>query len=225
MLPSSLAKVLPFTLAAFCQPTSVGLRYGRAGHSLGAFLGGTGPGPSARGRPRASRAASGLAPGDFPPAAPYAARRALSTTQRGRPPPRPPVAQARPARCRNLDLLSIDYALRPRLRSDFPWVDHPGPGTLGLPVAGIPTLLSRYSYRHSHFRALHPRSRSGFAGARNAPLPRHLTAPSAASAAGLSPATFSARDRWTSELLRTRSRVAASEPTSWLSSRSHILVH
>jgi hypothetical protein len=42
MLPSSLAKVLPFTLADCCQPTSVGLRYGSGLHSLGAFLGGTG---------------------------------------------------------------------------------------------------------------------------------------------------------------------------------------
>jgi hypothetical protein len=175
MLPSSLAKVLPCTLAAFCQPTSVGLRYGRAGHSLGAFLGGTGAGPSGPRRRGPSRRPSGLARGDLPPRAPYGRRRALSTTQRGPPPPRPPVAQARPARCRNLDLLSIGYALRPRLRPDYPWVDHPGPGTLGLAVAGIPTLLSRYSYRHSHFRALHPRSRSGFAGARNAPLPLGIT--------------------------------------------------
>ena len=57
-------------------------------------------------------------------------------------------------------------------------------------------------------------------------LPYHADrSASAASAAGLSPAEFSARDRWTSELLRTRSRVAASEPTSWLSLRSHLLVH
>ncbi len=57
-------------------------------------------------------------------------------------------------------------------------------------------------------------------------LPYHVACTtSAASVVGLSPGTFSARDHWTSELLRTRSRVAASKPTSWLSSRSHILVH
>jgi hypothetical protein len=46
-----------------------------------------------------------------------------------------------------------------------------------------------------------------------------------ASAVCLSPATLSAQDHLTSELLRTLSRVAASKPTSWLSSRSHILSH
>ena len=47
----------------------------------------------------------------------------------------------------------------------------------------------------------------------------------AASAVYLSPATLSAQDHLTSELLRTLSRVAASKPTSWLSMRLHILFH
>ena len=46
-----------------------------------------------------------------------------------------------------------------------------------------------------------------------------------ASAVRLSPATLSAQNHLTSELLRTLSRVAASEPTSWLSMRLHILSH
>src|SRR5215470_10487168 len=46
-----------------------------------------------------------------------------------------------------------------------------------------------------------------------------------ASAVCLSPATLSARNHLTSELLRTLSRVAASKPTSWLSMRPHILSH
>src|SRR4051812_42748241 len=46
-----------------------------------------------------------------------------------------------------------------------------------------------------------------------------------ASAVCLSPATLSARNHLTSELLRTLSRVAASKPTSWLSLRLHILFH
>src|ERR1700679_4348653 len=46
-----------------------------------------------------------------------------------------------------------------------------------------------------------------------------------ASAVCLSPATLSARNHLTSELLRTLSRVAASKPTSWLSVRLHILSH
>ena len=45
------------------------------------------------------------------------------------------------------------------------------------------------------------------------------------SAPGLSPGTFSARGRSTSELLRTLSMMAASKPTSWLSERPHILSH
>jgi hypothetical protein len=141
MLPSSLAKVLPFTLAVFCQPTSVGLRYGRTQHSLEAFLGGAGTSPSAPGHPDASAAASGLAVADLPTTTPYAAARTMSNTWRDCSPPRPPVAQTRWVRCRNVDLLSIDYALRPRLRSDYPWVDHPAPGTLGLAVGPILTDL------------------------------------------------------------------------------------
>src|SRR4051794_28765715 len=46
-----------------------------------------------------------------------------------------------------------------------------------------------------------------------------------ASAVCLSPATLSARNHLTSELLRTLSRMAASKPTSWLSLRLHILFH
>jgi len=46
-----------------------------------------------------------------------------------------------------------------------------------------------------------------------------------ASVDNLSPATLSARNHLTSELLRTLSRVAASKPTSWLSVRLHILFH
>ena len=170
-MPSSLAKVLPFTLAAFCQPTSVGLRYGRHGRSLGAFLDGMGATPSRRGRPRRSRRPSGLARPDFPGRAPYGRRRAMSSARRACPRPRPPVAQARPAGAGMFACSSIGYALRPRLRSDYPWADHPAPGTLGLAVAWIPTTLSRYSFRHSLSPPLHPRSRSGFPGDGDAPLP------------------------------------------------------
>lgn len=46
-----------------------------------------------------------------------------------------------------------------------------------------------------------------------------------ASAVRLSPATLSAQDHLTSELLRTLSRMAASKPTSWLSGQPHILSH
>ena len=75
-------------------------------------------------------------------------------------------------RCRNINLLPIDYPLRARLRGRLtlrglalrrnPWAfgdraSHP---------------VYRYSCQHSHFRYLHRRLPFGFIGVRNAPLPR-----------------------------------------------------
>ena len=124
---------------------------------------------------------------------------------------------------RNINLLAIDYAFRPRLRSRLtlsrrtllrkPWTiggrdSHPSFVT----HAGILT------------------SRTSTAG-----LPRRFTGPRtlsyrvqctpAASVSSLSPVTFSAPEHLTSELLRTLSRVAASKPTSWLSVHSDIVCH
>lgn len=99
--------------------------------------------------------------------------------------------------------------------------------TLGLRRVGFsPT--SRYSCRHSHSRPLQPSSRSTFAA--NRTLPYHSPAgepagKSVASVPSLSPAEFSAQNHLTSELLRTLSMMAASEPTSWLSMRLHNLYH
>ena len=129
----------------------------------------------------------------------------------------------------NINPLSIDYACRPRLRSRL---------TLG----GQTWPRNPWSFggrdSHSAF-ATHaciltptpstPRSLGGFTGCRTLPYP---TPPrqvrvrvAAASAVCLSPATLSAQDHLTSELLRTLSRMAASKPTSWLSGRPHILSH
>ncbi len=78
-------------------------------------------------------------------------------------------------RSRNINLVPIDYAFRPRLRGRLtlrgltlrrnPWafgerVSHP---------------LCRYSCQHSHFRYLQRLSRATFTGLRNAPLPRTRT--------------------------------------------------
>ena len=75
---------------------------------------------------------------------------------------------------RNINLIAIGYAFRPRLRIRLtlrgltlrrnPWafgdrVSHP---------------VCRYSCLHSHFRYLHPTLRSNFTGLRNAPLPLTL---------------------------------------------------
>src|SRR5699024_1493983 len=61
--------------------------------------------------------------------------------------------------------------------------------------------------------------------ARRSPTQQHIHVIAAASAVYLSPPTLSARDHSTSELLRTLSRMAASKPPSWLSSRPHLLFH
>ena len=137
----------------------------------------------------------------------------------------------------NINPLSIDYACRPRLRSRL---------TLG----GLTWPRNPWSFggrvSHSSF-ATHAciltrvASTAGFLRrfTRHTTLPyppHHLAGPpkrnrraerrsATASAVCLSPATLSARNHLTSELLRTLSRMAASKPTSWLSLRSHILFH
>ena len=74
--------------------------------------------------------------------------------------------------CRNINLLSIDYGFRPRLRGRLtlrrlalrrkPW-------TFGENVSHI---LYRYLCQHSHFRYLQQSLQIAFTGLRNAPLPR-----------------------------------------------------
>ena len=117
--------------------------------------------------------------------------------------PRPPIGQTWKTRYRNINLLAIAYACRPRLRSRLtlsrltllrkPWafgggvshssfVTHTGILTSGASTARLP-------------RPLHCR--------RNAPLPLHSKMKSTASENGLSPVTLSAHGHLTSELLRT----------------------
>ena len=96
--------------------------------------------------------------------------------------------------------------------------------TLGIRRVGFsPTF--RYSCRHSHFCTLQPSSRSTFTASRTLPYHSSRKDKSVASVPCLSPVEFSAQIHLTSELLRTLSMVAASEPTSWLSMRIHILYH
>ncbi len=131
----------------------------------------------------------------------------------------------------NINPLSIDYACRPRLRSRLtlggtawprnPWSfgatdSHRGFATHACILTRAPSTT---------------RSRGRFTRCTTLPYPTpHLArgrvhGVDTTSAAYLSPATLSARNHLTSELLRTLSRVAASKPTSWLSPRSHILSH
>ena len=112
----------------------------------------------------------------------------------GRSPLRPPFARGGPGWYRNVDRFPIAYALRPRLRSRLPlsgrtWLRNPQAS--GGPDSHRPC---RYLCRHSPFRPLHPGLRSGFAGERNAPLPRPGLRPDVRSfGGGLSPVHFRRR--------------------------------
>src|SRR5690606_6627501 len=57
--------------------------------------------------------------------------------------------------CHRLRLLGLD------LGPASPGADCHGAGTLGLPVAGVLTRLCAYSFRHPHFRPLHPKVSTG----------------------------------------------------------------
>ena len=138
--------------------------------------------------------------------------------------PRPPIGQTEATWYRNINLLAIDYAFRPRLRSRLtlsrrtllrnPWaigggdshpsfVTHAGILTSQGSTAGFPrrfTAMGTLSYRST---CVEPE----------------------ASVSSLSPVTLSAPEHLTSELLRTLSRMAASKPTSWLSMHSDIVSH
>jgi hypothetical protein len=111
------------------------------------------------------------------------------------------------------------------LGPDSPWADWPGPGTLGLSAGKVLTCLIATHACILTPTPSTPRSLWCFTGCRTLPYPTTTRVAAAASAVCLSPATLSAHNHLTSELLRTLSRVAASKPTSWLSSRLHILFH
>ena len=90
------------------------------------------------------------------------------------------------------------------LGPDLPWADEPSPGNLRFSAGRILTCLFAYLYRHSLFLALQHSLRYTFAALRMLPYPRaSKLAQAEASVTNLSPVTFSAQNRWTSELLRT----------------------
>src|SRR5688500_5556743 len=126
----------------------------------------------------------------------------------------------------NINQLSIAYASRPRLRSRL---------TLG--GLAFPRKPWTYGVEVSRFDlATHAGIRtcncsSPPYGEPSQRLQRSPTdrvpegTPSRSFGTSLSPATLSAPNHSTSELLRTLSRVAASKPTSWLSRQLNILSH
>ena len=117
--------------------------------------------------------------------------------------PVPPLVVTVATWYRNINLLSIAYAFRPRLRSRLtlsrlallrnPWAFGGG--------------VSHSSFvTHASILTSQPSTaglRRRFAGVGNAPLPLHPKMKSVASAPCLSPVTLSAPDHLTSELLRT----------------------
>ena len=133
----------------------------------------------------------------------------------------------------NINPLSIDYACRPRLRSrltqgglTWPWnpwsfggrVSHPSFATHACILTRVASTTGSPRRFTRHTTLPYPSTRLD---TRCLAISVNVTA----SAVCLSPATLSARNHLTSELLRTLSRVAASKPTSWLSLRLHILFH
>ena len=138
--------------------------------------------------------------------------------------PRPPIGQMTATWYRNINLLSIDYAFRPRLRSRLTLSRRT---LLRNPYAigggdSHPSFVTHAGILTSQASTAGLRRR--FTGMGTLSYRAYKYAP-AASEACLSPVTLSAHDHLTSELLRTLSRMAASKPTSWLSVQSHIVCH
>jgi hypothetical protein len=136
----------------------------------------------------------------------------------------------------NINPLSIDYACRPRLRSrltlgGLAWPRNPwssGGGVSHSPFATHACILTPAASTTGSPRRFTRRTTLPYPPTRlHTPTKRVriYSVNATASVVCLSPATLSARNHLTSELLRTLSRMAASKPTSWLSMRPHILSH
>lgn len=153
---------------------------------------------------------------------------AVGLAARGSSAPRPsfpsasPTGSTFPLGRRNINRLSIDYALGPRLRSrltlgglTFPRKPCAFGGRASHPSC-------RYSFRHAHSTPLHGSFPCRFNAGADALLPFSRIRDCGAT---LESPSFSARDGSTGKLLRTFEMVAASKPTSRLSPRSHFLCH
>lgn len=154
-LPSSLTRFHSRALAHLCPPTCVGLRYGQPWEHLVAFLD---THFNRSGSAEASPSPCGTATFNRRPVSIDMSQPNLTTAGAG-----------------ILSLLSIVYALRPRLRSRLtlggrtfprkPWV-----------YGGQEFNLSyRYSCLHPHFRTLHRRFPFGFDAFRTLPYQSILT--------------------------------------------------
>ena len=114
----------------------------------------------------------------------------------------PTASQTHHLRCRNINLLSIDYAFPPRLRSRLTPGGKSWPGKPWAYGEYVSHIFYRYSCQHLLLKKLHDVLSISLPCRFNAPLPLILAYESAASVSVLSPGTSSAQIRWTSELLR-----------------------
>ena len=120
----------------------------------------------------------------------------------------------------NVDPLSIGYAFRPGLRCRLTPGGRTCPGKPWDSGDRDSHPVFRYSCPHNRRQALQRCSRTRLRAP--AALPYHLSLIRRFGTT-LDSRSFSARDLSTSQLLRTVQMVAASGPTSWLSSKPHIL--
>ena len=169
--------VLPNTLGYSPRPPELVYSTVQDRSPLEVFLGG----PRGRLAPasRCSLAALGIMEGGFATLPPCSGKRALPSARLPSL-PRHSIGRTTYPGPRNVDLVPIDYACRPRLRGRLtlrglalrrkPWA-------YGVEVSRF---HFRYSCQHSRFRCLHRASRHGFRDLRNALLPlRHKAKPTA----------------------------------------------
>ena len=225
-MPSSLTGDHPSALAVSCQPTGVGLRYGRQRPSRRGFSRRCGlahselrrvlaPPLTPRPRSRRGRATSGDRPCPlgrprYPPGSPHA----LSLMRRAggagmwtcSPSPTPRGLGLGPTNPERIILPQEPSGLRRRRFSRRFSLLIPA-SALASPPRVLPLALPRRRRRSPTIPPPPPRLGE----------PTRAGERSMASVAGLILDTLSAPPDSTSELLRTLSRVAASEPTSWLS--------
>ena len=217
-LPSSLTWFLPRALVcSTCPPVSV-CGTGQDGiQRLDAFLGGMVRTPSPRANPgdpvtaRPARTAF-HSPAACPlgPAVPIAGASSL-----------PRHAIALRLGFGNVDPTSVGYAFRPGLRTRLTlggrtWPRKPR--TFGGADSHRPF---RYSCLHDRFHAVHRDLHPGFAP--HGTLSYQAQMRFRSFGCPLESRSFSARHHSSSELLRILQMMAASEPTSWMSMRRHIL--
>ena len=219
-MPSSLTRVFPRTLGSSPRlPVSV---YGTGACSLvRSFSRQCGPSGFAFPEGSAPGQLSALCQGDLPPRRPAAFDALFQSRARTAPCVTP--SSNGPMRYRNFRLLSFAYASCLGLGPDLPRADDRCPGNLRLSVGRILTVL--FATHTGILTAALSTCPSGHASPMAVRSPTHAHCACRGFGSVLEPRVSSAQDLSASELLRTLLMVAASEPTSWLSSNSYILPH